>query len=172
MAVGGGVGHAYGGLVEGGGEALLGEAESGFGAEALVALAGVGELAFDGREQALEVALKDVVVGAGAHGIDGGDFVDGAGDDDEGKIDAAVLDDLQGVARAEAGQRVVGYDEVPWFGVGEGVAKLIGGFHPACVHGVSCARQMALQQRGILLVVLDEEDMKGKLYRIYWAGGH
>jgi hypothetical protein len=172
VAGGGGVGHADGGLVEGGGEALLGEAEFGFGAEALLAAAGFGEFAFDGGKESFEVSFEDVVVGAGAHGVDGGDLVDGSGDDDEGEIVAGGLEDAESFACAEAGEGVVGDDEVPGARVGESAVELLGGVDAAGFNSETDAGEVPLEQERIFFVVLNDEDTERTWRRIYAAGGH
>ena len=159
-AIGGGVRHADGGLVEGGGETLLRELEFGFGANALLAPLGVGQLALNGGKQALEVALEHVIVRSGAHGVHGGNFIDGAGDDDERQVDAAGLDHRQRFPRPEARQRVVGNDEVPRARIVQRGDELRRGFDAARVHGEPGADEVSAKQHGVLLVVLNDEDTK------------
>ena len=43
-------------------------------------------LALDGGNQPRQVLLGDIIVGAGAHGVDGRLFADRAGHDDEGNV--------------------------------------------------------------------------------------
>jgi hypothetical protein len=73
---------------------------------------------------------------------------------------------LQGIARAEAGQRVVGEDEVPGLGLGEGVAQGVGGLDTAEVDGVTGARQDGGAAESVLLIVLDDEDAQRPGIRI------
>ena len=67
-------------------EALLTGAQGLFGVELKATGARFAYLALDGRNQPREVLLGDIVMGAGAHRIDGSLFADGAGHDDEGDV--------------------------------------------------------------------------------------
>ena len=67
-------------------ETLLAGAQGLLGIELQTAGAGLAHLALDGREQAREVLFGDVVVGAGAHGLDSGLLADRTGHDDEWHI--------------------------------------------------------------------------------------
>jgi hypothetical protein len=62
-----------------------------FGLALLAAVAGFAQLPLDGRDQAVELVLAEVVVGAGAHRGDRLVFLHHAGDDDEGQVEGQVL---------------------------------------------------------------------------------
>jgi hypothetical protein len=66
----------------------------------------------DGRSEPAEAVLEQVIAGAVLHGLDGGVFADGAGDDDEGDVQAALVEQLQGGEGVELGHAVVGEDDV------------------------------------------------------------
>ena len=71
------------------------------------------QLALDGRSQPREVALHDVVLGAGPHRGDGGVFADGSRDEDERQIGMLLAHDGERLGAAEARHRVVGDHEIP-----------------------------------------------------------
>ena len=70
-------------------EAVFGGAECALGGELFAAVVGFPELALDGGDEACEVLLGDVILGAGAHGFDRGGLAHGAGEHDEGDVEAA-----------------------------------------------------------------------------------
>src|SRR5690606_24214838 len=74
--------------------ALLGLAQLAHGGAALAADAGLLHLAVDGGAQAGEVVLREEVVGAGLHRLDGDLLADAARDDDERQVLAARLEQL------------------------------------------------------------------------------
>ena len=84
-----------------------------FGLAMFAARPGIAEFALDGRSQAGEAALDQIIMRAGLHGGNRLVFADGTGDDEEGEIDAAL--GFQGQRRhgAEAGDGVIRDDEVP-----------------------------------------------------------
>ena len=93
-------------------EAVFGGAEGDFGFNLVAAAAGFFELALDGGDQAGEVLFGDVVLGARAHGVDGGLLGDGAGEHDEGNVEAGGFEQRKGFGAAEVGEVVVGEDDV------------------------------------------------------------
>ncbi len=69
-------------------EAGFAFAKSALGGDLETAGGGFLEFALEGGNQADKVLLGDVVVGAGAHGFDGGLFGHSAGHHDEGDVEA------------------------------------------------------------------------------------
>jgi len=90
------------------------------GLDQLVVGGQAGALALDrvdgvqqGRRQAVEVVLQQIVGCTVTHGPDGGVFADLAGDEDEGQQQSALLQRLQHLQAGEARQVVVRDDGVP-----------------------------------------------------------
>ena len=61
------------------------------------------QLTRHGGRQARQLVLHDVVVGAGLHGRDGGIFADAARDNEEGNVQAALLEQFQRLAELKFG---------------------------------------------------------------------
>ena len=66
----------------------------------------------DHMGQARDVVLEQIVADALAHHIHGGRLADGAGQQHEGRMPGLAANQLPGIQRREAGQVVVGQDEV------------------------------------------------------------
>ena len=126
---------------------------------------GVPQLAGQGGGQAAEAVFDDEVVGAGTQGGDGFLFLDGAGDDDEGQVLAAGVQNLQGLERLEAGHRKVGQDHVPRAG-GQGGGHGGGGVDALDGWVVAGAAQMSGDDLGIVVVVFDVENTQRSGYRV------
>jgi hypothetical protein len=97
------------------------------------------------------------VVRAGAHGRHGEVLGDRPRDDQERQVDAVLGQDAEGRRGAEPGHRVVGDHEV------EGVPPQGRAHGRLVVHAhredlVTGARQLADDQRGVVLGVLDDEE--------------
>ena len=88
-------------------QALLGGLQGGLRAALHAAIRRLAQLALDRGAEPAQVVLEDVVVRAGAHGLDRRVLADGARDDDERDVGVVVAEQAQGVGGAEALHRVV-----------------------------------------------------------------
>ena len=139
--------------------ALLGFEERGLGPPPPVALARLDELALDRGHETGQAVLADVVVRARAHRRDGDFLADLSGDDDHRQIEPAAADDLQRRERAELRHDVVAGDDVP-IAVTQGGGQRRGGVDASMERLVAAATQLVHEQFGIVLAVLDEEDVE------------
>jgi len=108
LAVGAGLADEVGGAFEGGGEAFA----FGFDGAEFLAFLAFAEGAADGGDEAKRAVFEDVVVGAGAHGVDGAVFADVAGEEDEGCGRDGFAGEAEGVAAVEADEAEIGEDEI------------------------------------------------------------
>ena len=93
---------------------VVGEvADALFGLRALAPHVGIAQFAVDRGDQAAQVVLDDVVVGAVLHRIDGDLFADRARHENERHFEAAIANHRERGGAAEARHRVVGNDEIP-----------------------------------------------------------
>jgi hypothetical protein len=84
-------------------------------------------------------------------------LADGSGDDDHWNIEAGALDDGERRRRAEAGEVVVGDDEVP-ARPGERCLEIRGVVDPLALRHAATLAQLAQQQHRIVFGVLDQQD--------------
>ena len=100
---------------------------------------GLAQLALDRWEEALQLPFGDPVARARLHGGHGQLLRDGAGDTNEGDVEAALAHQSQRLAPAEMRHAVVGDHEIPGLAVersrhcGGGRHPLIGGIVPAAL---------------------------------------
>jgi hypothetical protein len=62
------------------------------GAAKIAANMGFAQLAFDGGEEASEAIFHDIIMSAGAHGVDGGVVINVARDDNERDVEAVFVE--------------------------------------------------------------------------------
>ena len=117
------------------------------------------QLALHCGQQAPEVVLADVIVRAALHQLHCGGLADLAGDDDEGQIEAPLLQNVQCVDTAEAGHRVIGNDDIP-LAANKGRAHFVGALHAIVDEVVAAALQFRHQQLPVVVVVLDDKDVE------------
>src|SRR6201996_653200 len=145
-------------------EALLAGPQCPFGIELEATGARFAYLALDGRNEPREILLGDIVMGTGAHRIDGSLFADGAGHDDEGDIASHVFQQAESGGSAEARQVEVRQHYVPFcIRLVERTAHIVGGFNSVHDGPVAGALEVASQKMGVILVVLYQEDAQ-------WSG--
>ena len=138
---------------------LLGNAQRRLGAFPVTALPGVLELALHGGEQPLEVALGDVVLRAGPHRFHGRVFPDRAGHEDERQVEPALAHQRQRGGAAEMGHAVIGEEDVPLL-ARQRRPQGVGGVDPLERGLEAAAPQLAHQQQGVVLGVLDDQDVE------------
>jgi len=126
----------------------------------------LAQLAHDRGAEPREVVLHDVVARARAHGLHGGLLADRARDDDEGRVDAAGLQQRERFGSAEARQVVIGDHEVPRT-ARERRLELGRGLDALGRRLVAGAPQLAQQQLRVVRGVLDEEQAQ---QRRHYAG--
>ena len=136
-----------------------------------------GQRVLGGHRQAREVALEQVVAGALAHGLHGRVLADLARDQDERHRPAAAerlvrAQERQRVQAREAGQVVVGDDQVPGFG--QRGAELLARVHAAFVQHQPAPAQLGHHQRvvqlGVFQVQQPHRGAHGGQYRKAGAG--
>ena len=150
-----------GGVFPDGAIAELGLAQGLLGVASGGADAGLAELAGDGGREAAEGTLGEEVMGAGVHRADGDALGDVAGDDDEGDVLAGPLEDFEGLGGAEPREVVVGENEVPPRRA-EGLGEGLGGFDALMVDLPSGGAEEVVEDAGVDLGVLDDEDVEGR----------
>src|SRR5439155_6015781 len=94
---------------------LLALAQSLFGPATGGAHFSFAQLAFHRRSQARQVALHQIIIGAGLHRGPRHVLANAARDDEERQIQPALLDDLERLRRAEGRHVVIGENDVPPF---------------------------------------------------------
>ena len=94
-------------------QAVLGGLQGGVRAALHAPVGRFAQLALHRGTEAPQVVLQDVVVGAGAHRLDGRVLADGARDDDEGDVGIVIAQQVQGIDGAEALHRVIAEDHIP-----------------------------------------------------------
>jgi hypothetical protein len=129
------------------GDALVGEVP-------LAPHRGVSQLALDRRRQPREVALDDVVLGAGPHRRHGRLFADRARDEDERHVEVAVANQVQRLGAAEPRHGVVGDHDVPLRLI-ELAAQAVGGLDPNREDVITGAGQLSGDQYRVVLPVFD-----------------
>ena len=94
---------------------LLALAQLGLGQLAPRPLGGLRHGAQDGRRQPLAVLLEDIVRRARLEALDGGEFADGAGQQDERRERQFFAHQLERLDAGEIRQPEIGQDQVPLF---------------------------------------------------------
>ena len=140
--------HHVAGVLEQFPVALLARAQGVLGAAALAPLGRLPQLALDGGQQAAELILHHVVVGARPHQPDRAVLADLSRDDDERKVEPRGLHEVQRLEPAEAPEVTVRQDEVEAAPV-EGRAHLGGRGNLHRLHGVAGRFQTARQIRPV-----------------------
>ena len=116
-----------------------------------------GQGALDGRTDPGQVALEQVVRGAGLHAADRGLFVDRAGDDEERDVRRALPGDREGGHAVEPRQGVVGEDDV-----GPELFELalerVASVHSPCVEVHARPAELVLDELGVHRDVLEDQD--------------
>ena len=138
-------------------EAGFAFAEGALGGDLEATGGGFLELALEGGDEADEILLGDVVVGAGAHGFNGGLFGDSAGHHDEGDVEAGGFETLEGGGPAEIGEIVVGEDEVGDVGGKEHLLHLGGGFNAGDIGREAVSPEITLDEEGVIRIVFDQQ---------------
>jgi hypothetical protein len=100
---------------------------------------------------------------SGFHRRDRRGFADAAGDDDEGQIQFAGLQNLECLRRAELRQIVVREDDVPRF-LTQGAVHSIAGFHALRNDVVTTLADVARNHLGVELGVLDDQNTQRGLH--------
>ena len=135
------------------------EAQVLLGAPAITPLARFAQLPIDGREQAFEIALDDVIVCAGLHRLHRRILADGPGHEDERHIAVALFDHFQSAASAEARHREVDQHEIPRL-VGERLLESLGGVYAMMGRFVAAALELMQEQCRVIDGILDHEHMQ------------
>ncbi len=148
--------HHVGVLVEDQLELFLQVHQFVLGAGALAPLGRLPHLALDGRNQAREVGLHEVIVGAGAHDFHGGFLADAARDDDEGHVRGVAPRGLQRPQAVKMRQTEIRQDDVPVFPGQRGRVSL-GGLHLRPRRLVAAAPEQAHDDGGVVVVVLHDQ---------------
>ncbi len=164
-AAGGREAHAHGACIEHRAEALLAAVQGGLGPLALALGLRVPKLALDGWEEAREAVPHHEILGARLHQGRGLIRADVAGDDQEGGVEPRLLQEGERRGRAEARQRVVAQHDVPLL-LPEGRPQAGLGLHPLRRGLVAAAAQLAQQQLGIVLGVLDQQHAERRAHPI------
>ena len=138
-------------------EVHLAPAERGIGTAAGGALGGLGTLALHRGREAREVVLHEVVVRAGLHRGDGVRLVDGARDEDERYVEAALVQTGQRLDRVELREPVVGNDHVPRRGQ-QSLLEALGGIDAVKAHQPPLGLERVHDERRVRLRILDQED--------------
>jgi hypothetical protein len=110
----------------------------------------------DGRNQSGPAVLQDVIHRALTQGLDGPLLAYGSRDEDERRVGPALQRDLQCQRPIEAGQGVVGQDQVGGE-VLEGVLIVGFGFDASRIDAQTIAPHLAQQELGVLRAILDHE---------------
>jgi len=137
-------------------EQLLAVAQRRLGQAMLLAHRRFAQLPLNGRNQAGELALDDVVVRPGLHRLHRRVLADVSGDDDERQVARALLHDFQRAQPRESGHAVVGNDDVPRRLI-ERREHLLLGLDARVLHFVAAAPQFRQQQQHVVFAVLDEQ---------------
>ena len=145
-----------GGVLDQRPKALLALAQRPFRLGTSAAHLGFAQLALDRRDQARQLVLADVVVGARLHAADRHLLADLAGDDDDRHVRRVRADHLQRRAGAEPGHHVVARDQVPSALPQRGLQRR-GRVHPFPDRVVTAPLQLAPQQQGVVLRILDHQ---------------
>ena len=117
----------------------------------------VAHLALDGRHEAPQVILQDVVGGARPHGSYGHVLADGPRHDDRRQVGVELVDHRQSVQGAEARQHVVEQRHVP-AALGERFAERRLGLHAAPLDLEPAAPQLAEQELRVVGRVFNAQD--------------
>ncbi len=131
----------------------------------------VRQRALHGRDEVLQPVFGNVVVCAALDQLDGDLGGHHAGDEDEGKVEAALFERLEGLGSTEAREDVVGDDDVPApgprsFAVAEfiggggdqGGTHLLFGFDARERHFIAALFQGVPYQKRIVFGVFDKQD--------------
>ena len=105
-------------------------------------IGGFAQFAFDGGRQTLQVALHQIIVGTSLHRRYGDILADPAGDNDEGEVEAGLLQNLERLGGAETREVVVGENDVPRL-AGQGGPECLGRFHALDLRIVTRLAQQA-----------------------------
>src|SRR3990170_8108432 len=126
---------------------------------------GVTKFPLHGRGEPCQVALDDIVVRALPHRLDGDVLADISRDDDEWKIESAVLEHAQSMKTAEPGHNIVRDDDVPLaprkrlFHVFARINPLEDGF-------IAVPPQFEEQQPCVVFGILDHQYVKWFIHNI------
>ena len=120
---------------------------------------GIAQLSLDGGHQAVESVLHDVVVGTGAHRLDGDLLTDAAGDDDHGQVGIVVTHFLQCLLRIHGREVVIGDDYIPG-ALAEGPVERLGAVDSQRAGRIAVAPQLQLHQHGVILGIFDNEKIQ------------
>ncbi len=115
------------------------------------------QLALDRGAEAREIVLEQVVAGSCAHRLYCGLLADDPRDHDQGHVEIAAREHLEGIEGAETGDEVVGEDDVPLPAI-ERVGHSVRAVHPLPLRNETMSLERACDQPRVVLVVLDEED--------------
>ena len=119
------------------------------------------ELPFDRRAQPQHVLFGDVILRPGPHHRDRGVLTDLARDDDERRVVAQPLQQLEGGERPETRHVIVGDDYLPRLPprarLPERPLHLLGGADQLVEGLVAAAAELAQKEQRVVLRVLDQE---------------
>jgi hypothetical protein len=135
-------------------------AKSEFRGEAIAAAGGILQLAMDSGDEAGQILLGNVIVGAGTQGNHRGFLRDGAGKHDEGKVETGGLEQLERGGTAEVRKIEVGEDDVRKLWTAKSVAHVRCSFDAGNFGYKPVAAQMPLQQCRIVGAVFHEQNGK------------
>jgi hypothetical protein len=122
-----------------------------------LALEGVAQGADE--EAIIDAALYQIILGTALHGLDGEAFVIHAGEDDDGDVRRAILDAEEGLEALAIGECEIEQDGVDAGELEQIEAGAEGGDVGYLEDGVVALHEEALKQLGVLLVILDQQDM-------------
>ena len=110
----------------------------------------------DGRPEAGQSILEEVVGRPAPHGLDGRLLLDGPADDEEGDVQALLLHEVERLQSVEPRQRVVGEDDVDLRAeVGDELLPVVYDVQ-ACV--IARLGQFEFDERGVVRVVFQQEN--------------
>ncbi len=125
-----------------------------------LALLRLAQLALHDRHEARQVPFHQVIVRPRLHGGYREVFADLAGDDDEGDVLPAFVQDMQGAERVEGRHPVIGYHHVPLV-VLQRPAHPLRGLDAPVLQLIAAAYQLAYQEQAVFQGILDKQNLQG-----------
>jgi hypothetical protein len=151
-------------------EALFAQVQRGQRGVPGAARLGFVQLTLDGGQQPGEAVFEDEVVRAAAHEPGGGLLADLTGHEDERDVEPVLGQQCQGPLGAEAGDGVVGYDDVRG-AQAQRLRHRRGAVHPLEVGSEPATGEVRRDQDRVVLVVLTDQDPDWSVHSVLLAGG-
>ena len=128
------------------------------------------ELARERRREPLDVLFHHIVAGAGFHRLHGDFLADGAGDEDEGDVQARGLVQPQRFEAGKARYSVIREERVPAAARERRLQRV--GAVDALIRGVEAIVAQCPQcKAGVVFGVLDDEDLDRLVHAVVPSGG-